>query len=139
MLLFSSPCYNYSLFYVSGECLRGYTTNKNFGYHFLLLRFNFTRTCMPMKKKPQEYFIMKAMKFCYISPPPQKKSLTTRPFLKIKVLKVLKDGGVKSWVGLSRCYCCLISLGMVKQQNEIKRQMFIEHIARFDKRGRTFK
>lgn len=58
---------------------------------------------------------------------------------KIKVLKVLKDGGVKSWVGLSRCYCCLISLGMVKQQNEIKRQMFIEHIARFDKRGRTFK
>lgn len=57
----------------------------------------------------------------------------------IKVLKVLKDGGVKSWVGLSRCYCCLISLGMVKQQNEIKRQMFIEHIARFDKRGRTFK
>lgn len=54
--------------------------------------------------------------------------------LKIKVLKVLKDGGVKSWVALSRCYCCLISLGMVKQQNEIKRQMFIEHIARFDKR-----
>lgn len=36
-------------------------------------------------------------------------------FLKeIKVLKVLKDGGVKSWVGLLRCYCCLIFLGMVK-------------------------
>lgn len=39
------------------------------------------------KKKNQEYFIMKAMKFCYIfTPPPQKKSLTTRPFLKKMIL-----------------------------------------------------
>lgn len=37
-------------------------------------------------KKNQEYFIMKAMKFCYISPPPQKKCLTTRPFLKKMIL-----------------------------------------------------
>lgn len=83
MLLFSSPCYNYSLFYVSGECLRGYTTNKNFGFHSLLLCFNFTY--MPMKKKnPKNILKWKQWSFVIFShtPPPKKNVWQLDLFLK---------------------------------------------------------